>query len=286
VIAQAYSDLEEETEAGSAVSVPLTLKELVAIRAEIIESWREIGKVKARMEEAFSRIHDKAFSFEHPDRQHYRYDSDGYPFAFESQVQALDYSLWRFALEKLNITNAMTGSARDEFLAKVKERKTEFSEKEIQGLAQNASRLFKESSVNTVREVYRKLIGMRYRSGEAALAYKKDNLQKVEKVFRMGWCDVRYDPTWGRIGVDYNRNNPGCFHFDDLITACRLIEGKGFADYSNNIWAMVCAEENRQRGNMELDTDYFTIRVYKNGNVKVHWREDKMDVLAHPPSRQ
>ncbi len=203
----------------------------------------------------------------------------GRPFAIKELTHALDYSLFDFALGKLNITQAMSEKSRTEYLEKIKKAKTVFDEKQLIGLAQNAEGLFKKSSMETVRQVFNQLIGISYRADAGShLEKKTDNLRKVEKVFRIGFSDACLD--YGRIscaGWRYGSAS-NVFHFNDLLTACRLIEGEGFTDYSNSFDFMVRAIP-RELSQTWVDTGYFKVQAYKNGNVKVKWNEEKIHIL-------
>ncbi len=271
---------EEEKEPGMDLSMPMTIAELIAIRAQIIRSWEEANAAIEAVDSAFHRIHDKDFYFHH-DAGGQRFEPGG-KYDVKAMTEALDYSLFVFTLGKLNITNAMTENAKDKFLASIKEKKTAFDETQLTGLVQNAHKLFRDSSMNTVRQVYSQLIGSSYRADTgSSLERKKDNLQKVEKIFRVGWSDVRLTCSWAgewRLETTGWRHGSAssCFHFNDLLTACRLIEGDGIPDYSNNL---DCLIRSAPKGDKSLDTGYFVLQAFQNGNVRVKWNEDKMDVL-------
>lgn len=259
------------------LTVPMTIKELIAARAQIIEAWHDANRAIDAIDTAFARIHDKDFTFIE-ERRGQRFENRQDKIDIKESTHALDYSLYVFALGKLNITNAMTDSARDEYLAKIKEKKTVFDEKQLLGLAQNSARLFQDSSLNTVRQVFRQLIGVRYHApASSRLESKKDNLQKVEKVFRVGYSDLGINTFNGSIeDSSWRRQGFSGFRFNDLLTACRLIEGVGFTDYSNNMSALCRAVP---KGQKWVDTGYFTVEAYKNGNVKVNWNQEKIHVL-------
>ncbi len=141
--------------------------------------------------------------------------------------------------------------------------------------------MFRDSSLNTVREVYKQLIGVKYEGGDWGSG-KKDNLQKVEKVFRIGYSDLKLERTWSgsvRLAMKYLHGASNYFRFNDLLTACRLIEGEGFTDYSNDFNNKVNSLENGGDGITSVDVGYFTVQGFLNGNCKVHWNDDKMNVL-------
>jgi hypothetical protein len=275
VIRRATEDIEEEKSPGMDLSLPMTITELIAIRGRILESWADCNEAIARVDEAFAAITDKDFAFIHESHGQ-RFEKRQDPIDIEAMTADLDYSLYVFALGKLNITNAMTQTAKDEFLKKLREKATPFTEKELRGLAQNAGELFRQSSLNTVREVYKKLIAIHYKGGNWG-GDKKDNLRKVEKVFRVGYSDLRVSDYGGTIESNsWRYHGFSGFRFNDLLTACRLIEGKGFTDYSNNLDSLCRAVP---KGQKWVDAEYFHAQAYLNGNVKVNWNEEKIHVL-------
>lgn len=270
-------DRDNEKTAGMDLSVPMTIAELIAARGQIIAAWHETNRTIDSIETAFARIHDKTFRFINSDHRGQRFEKRQDKVDIPQMTADLDYSLFVFALGKLNITNAMTSAAKDAFLEKIRDAKTVFDEKQLTGLAQNASALFKDSSLNTVREVFRKCIGTSYHSGDSRLERKRDNLKKVEQNFRVGWSDLglNYSGTIDYRGWD-GRPDSGSFRFNDLLTACRLIEGEGIPNYSNNMDSLC---RSLPKGQKWVDTGYFVATKYLNGNVKVKWNEDKIHVL-------
>lgn len=208
----------------------------------------------------------------------------------QQKIKELDYALWVYSFDKMDLTKAMTASAKAEFLKNVIENNIPFCEKEIIGLVMNADQIFNNSSLNTVRTVFNKLIGAEYESGDRRIARKKNNLQKIEQCFRLRNTDAKYYKSWNGeqdcIEKAYYSQNilsdaksyvsKHVVFIDDIITACRLIEGKGFTDYSNNFDGL-CRQA--RKGQTSVDTEYFNVQVFQNGNVKIRFHEDKLDVL-------
>lgn len=257
------------TDQSTALSLPISIADLIAIRARIIQAWKDANAAMEAVDTAFGAIWDKDFVF-HADHGGQRWEP-ARPYDIEHQIHALDFCLYKYALLKLNITKAMTEKARDEFLEKIQKAKTPFEERHLVGLAQNADQLFRESSLNTVRQVFDQLTGTHYNGPGID---KKDNLRKIEKVFRTSRGDLELG-HYGTIGIRWTSYHGG-FHFNDLLTACRLIEGKGFTDYSNDMRSICNAVP---RGQKWAETEYFRVERFLNGNVKVNWKEDKIDVL-------
>lgn len=272
--------INEQEAKGAEVALPLTIAELIAARARIIQAWEAANDAVNAVHSAIGSIHDPDFHFHH-NHGGQRWEP-GHKYDVKALTHTLDFSLFKFALHKLNITQAMTDHAREKFLEGIEKAKTVFCEKELVGLAQNAEALFRKSSMETVKQVYRLLIGAEYRSGTEGFR-KKDNLQGVVKCFRIGWTDVGLDSGF-RSGLYIScerwssHSSESRFKFNDLLTACRLIEGKGFSDYSNNLEAMIRAVPPDKRGTT-FDTGYFTLQAFKNRNVKCTWNPDKIHIL-------
>lgn len=271
-----------EYSSSTEVSIPLSIKDLVEIRERIIQAWSAVNIAIDEIDHAFASIHDKDFHFMR-DSSGNRWDHRQDKVEIKEETEYLDYSLFVFALEKLNITNAMTSHAKDKFLKQIKEKKTKFEEHQLRGLAQNAHFLFRDSSLNTVREVYRQLIGVRYNGADWG-GDKKDNLRKVEKVFRVGSSDITLKNGWKGERylemLDWRSDSAASgFRFNDLLTACRLIEGEGIPDYSNNLSFMLRSSPNPDRTYNTINTGYFLLQAYLNRNVKVKWSEDKLHIL-------
>lgn len=208
----------------------------------------------------------------------------------EEKIKDLNYALWVYSFDKMDITKAMTEGAKHQFLENVKKNDIVFCEKEIIGLIQNSNQMFKNSSLETVRTVFNKLIGAEYESGNRYIARKKNNLQKIEQCFRLRNTDAKYYKSWSGnddyITKEYFSSSSlkdsdsyvskHVVFIDDIITACRLIEGAGFSDYSNNFDGL-CRQA--RKGQTWVDTEYFNVQVFKNGNVKIRFHDEKLDVL-------
>lgn len=266
----ARSSETEGAPAENALALPISITDLIAIRDRIIQAWKDANAAMEAVDTAFAAIWDKDFTF-YAERGRTYHSEPGQPYDIEERTHALDFCLYQYALLKLNITKAMTEKARDEFLEKIKAAKTPFEERHLVGLAQNADKLFRDSSLNTVHQVFDQLTGVRYNGPGIE---KKDNLRKIEKVFRTGGHDLELDSS-GTIMIRWSQYHGG-FHFNDLLTACRLIEGKGFTDYSNDMRSLCNAVP---KGQKWVETEYFRVERFLNRNVKVNWNEDKIHIL-------
>lgn len=250
-------------------AVPNTILDLLEFRKQILEKIKQIAQLD---EEICSLAHKAEI---HEIWTFYLQNAETRK--IDDEKEKLDLAFWCLAFEKLQITNVMSQNARDKFLKDLEEKTIEFVPEKIEELRQNAVQLFKDSSLNTVKEVYKQLISCEYGTWKQP---KKDNLQKVEPLFRTTGSDVYYQgPRWkGDTGeFKYIQERRHGLHFNDLLTACFLLEGRGVPNYSNNFYAV--SQPQLKNDNGIIVTDYFTIKAYKNGNCKVTWNPEKMDVL-------
>ena len=54
----------QEKEPGTALALPMTIAELIKIRADIIQAWRDVNDSIERVDHAFAGIRDKDFHFQ------------------------------------------------------------------------------------------------------------------------------------------------------------------------------------------------------------------------------
>lgn len=254
----------------------MTIPELLQARERIIKAWavasealNEVGAAMSSIRSAKFRICDHERQVDRGYIAPYDFGRRDYPHNIERQTKALDYSLWVFTLDKMNLTNVMSEGAKSDYLEKVRTAGRKFCEEELEGLVQNAVDIFRKNSLNIVREVYGNLIGCGYHSGNW-MEKKKDNLQKVEKVFRIWYTNFEHPAR-------RSYSSAGRFDWNDVMTACRLIEGMGPTNYSNNFYSLTNARD-RERGDV-VETEWFHLQAYMNGNVKCRWKEDKIHVL-------
>lgn len=189
--------------------------------------------------------------------------------------EKIDFECWSYALRSLKITSVMTEVSRNKYLEKIEKETPEFTEEQIKILQANVENLYKDNFVATVKEVYGKLIGCSYHSGSSYNSpVKKDNLDKVNKTFRIRG-NISFNQYQGKFEA-HNHSYYYGFSFEDLLTVCCLLDGKGRPNYANNFYSM--SKEQFEQDN-EVHTDYFSVRAYKNGNQYVKFSEKKYYIL-------
>lgn len=182
----------------------------------------------------------------------------------------IDKGLWYAVIKLSKLTNSMTEKAKNDFLLKIEKDSPEFTVDELVGFSQNAINIYGKNIENTVKEVYKQLIGCKYRGPTHTL--KESNLQRVEPKFRI--CGNIFHNKWPFGNTFQYRSTSWGFNFEDLLTACRLLDGKGWSDYSNN-FECLCREQ--LKDSHTVITDYFTVTAYINGNQYVKFT--RLDIL-------
>lgn len=249
------------------VALPPSIVDIIKTRDKIIENWQAIKKAHDENEVLIDNV---GVDFAHLVRR------NEYPFQTEKQTHELDYSFWVYCLEKLDLTRVMTSFQKSKYLKEVLKSKIPFTPLNVVALFQSASDKFKENSLNSVKDVFGKLISCSYHSNEIPFM-KKDNLRKIESNFRVGYSDVHINGNSDKyLDLRHLDDKHDTFRFEDLLNVCRLVEGLGASDYSNNLYSKI---KSIPKGTFKVNSEYFELQAFKNGNVKVKWNEGKLDVL-------
>ena len=196
--------------------------------------------------------------------------NDRYP---EARIKKTDVAFWDHVLRTYGLTSSMTEKAKVEWMERIEREAPAFTFENCQALVQNMEEKYNRAAWETVREVYRQLIGCRY-NGPGRTS-KFDNLQRVEEVFRCRG-NITWNSFWRRFS--YQTGWRSGINYDDLLTACYLLEGRGKPTYAENMYTHA-HKAFEERGHT-LETEFFHLTCYKNGNQKVKWKADKLDTLA------
>lgn len=184
-------------------------------------------------------------------------------------MKTIDVALWNYVVKSAGLTSVMTEKAKDEFLKKIKDNPPPFEKDQIAGFIQNAETLYGESIDQTLREVFKAFTHCRYgRVDNDWQKPKLDNCQKIERQFRisggihLGYCG--YEVSSYRSNI-----------YDDLLVACCLLDGQPRPSYEKTFKALL--HEARKTGDVE--TPFFKVECFKNGNQKVTWKPEKHHIL-------
>lgn len=199
--------------------------------------------------------------------RHFSYEIERAHGEWERCKKSIDFEFWRELLQRGMITNVMTDTARNKYMIELRDHTPEFSIENVGGLTQNIEHIYRDNAEQMVKEVYNKLIGCNYGNYQNK---KKDNLNGIGKSFRCSG-NIRYDAYFSYFRYeDYNWYG---INFGDLLRVCYLLDGKNMGTYAERF--SVFADETFKQGNDTIETDYFSIKCYQNGNQLVKWKPDK-----------
>lgn len=238
-----------------------TLQEFLNAREILKNKILEVEKLKFEINQISEAFLNDEYLFSDLERKG--------SFEWKKFQKYFDYKFWFTVLRESKITQVMTEKAKDNFLSNIEKNTPEFILKEVEALGQNIKRIYVENQQQTIMEVYKTLIGCHYNSSNWQVK-KKDNLQGVKNIFR---CSGNIWYSWGSFSLSQSHGNSLCFQ--DFYTACKLLDGKGWSDYSDTFESKFYDQQRRCNGQLTIDTDYFTVVCYKNSNQLVKWKKDK-----------
>ena len=194
------------------------------------------------------------------------------PYSPKFDNKSTDEYFWKYFVRKSGLMQLMTENKKDKILDDLREHPEPFTDQYVYNMSSNLNNLYLENGSLLIEEVYQKLICCHYHG--TGYESKKDNLQEVKKQFRCyGSLTYLYNGVLSQNSYRANGVN-----FEDLYRVFYLLDGKMNSKYSYNFNAIVNeqVEENPQTNTIE--TEYFKIRHYLNGNNKVTIIRD--DLLA------
>lgn len=195
------------------------------------------------------------------------YDFERSGFEWKRLRDKIDYDFWRVILERGMITNVMTDNARNKFLLELKDHPPDFNAEEVARLAENIKNIYNDNANQMVKEVYSKLIGCKYGDYRNK---KIDNLQGIKNSFRCSG-NIRFEVYFNQFRYDeFNRYG---INFADLLRVCYLLDGRNMGTYAEQF--SVYVNEAFKQDKDTVETDYFSIRCYQNGNQLVKWKAEK-----------
>lgn len=187
--------------------------------------------------------------------------------------EIVDKKFWHFIVESSQLSRAMSEKAKSDLYQKIEKAPPEFSLAEVEMYSANLQNLYAENGIQTIKEIYRALIGCKYHGSGNWGNWKEDNLREVKPSFRCAW-GIRWDAFFGQFRSD-SWYGQGC-KYEDLLTACYLLDSGIRPDYDVTFKAL---SNTQFKSGCEVVTPYFTVTAFKNGNQSVKWATGKLDVL-------
>lgn len=211
------------------------------------------------------------------ERQHLFYDIDNeylkYADYSDSPLKlrrAVDKHCWKYFIDCSGVRDTMTEHRRRLLEQEVEECAPAYSAETAARLSENMRGLYAENMAETVREVFERLSGASYYTGNRKRV--QNNLSKIDPMFRINGNVSRYSYS-GRWEVSDYANT---FRYNDLEAACFMLDGKRRPRYPETIEDKIKATK-IESGSV-VENDYFAVALYKNGNQKVTFK--RLDVLG------
>jgi len=170
----------------------------------------------------------------------------------------LDKSLWYLLANISNLNGTMSRKARKKFDDMVEGKTPKFEREKVCEITQNIKQIYSANINQLLHEVYSSLIGCCYHG--SSCNHKRHNLTKVNQKFRI-WYSRHFD--WAQLGDSV---------FPDLYKLCKILDGKNeSANYADSPF------KNYIKKLDPIETDYFDLKLYKNGNALVTFK--RLDIL-------
>jgi hypothetical protein len=196
----------------------------------------------------------------------YSRSTEYYKESKDTKKRMLDSAFWRALVNMAGINEILTEGAKNNMEKEFQENPPSFTAEEIETFANNIQRIYGDSTDQTIKEVYKKLINCSYHGSDVI---KRDNLQGVAESFRISGGGIRWDGFFHRFKYEnYAYYYSTSFDFEDLYTVCKILDKKNRRDYSDKF--LVLADAQLKKGAF-VDAGYFSVKPYKNGNILVTW---------------
>lgn len=246
----------------------LTAAELEEKRNKIIAMARALDEARAMLKRECEQLGE---------RQHLFYDIENeylkcsdYTDAPKKLAGAVDRCCWKYFIDCSGIRDTMTEHRRRLLEQEVKESSPPYSAETAARLSANMRGLYVENMAETVREVFERLSGASYYTGNRKRV--QNNLSKIDRMFRVNGNVSRH--SWfGRWEVSDYANT---FRYNDLEAVCFMLDGKRRPRYPETIEDRIKATQ-IESGSI-VENEYFSVALYKNGNQKVTFK--RLDVLG------
>jgi len=229
-----------------------TVTEMLAARRSLLDAVRQLRELEAEIDRLGKPLGIYYYQIQ---RNYFR----------ETETrQYIDRKLWE-TVARETLYGAMTEKAKEDFLRTLEQHPPEFTAENLEEIARSIEGIYRGNVEQTIFEVYTALIGAYYYGSHGQK--KRDNLQEIKPQFRINEY-IRFDPDFKKFRIGYG----GKCLYEDLYTACKLLDGKSRYDYTDTFQAI--AEAQLKNGADTVATRYFSVKCYKNGNQLVTFSND------------
>ena len=252
---------------GGALVKSVSIENLVNQRAAVLERIRkatdlllEANTIAAQANVGFPDVCMSAGysrSIEHRLTGRYRDNDDGAGFMEAAQL-AVDIGGWRYLMDESGIRSLMDARARADWDKQLSEKKVpaltdENIRQTFSALYQARGDMFERGVLNVFKSL--------------SWCYKTNRPFAFGK--RIVLRGLRNSVTGGRPNSFGYLNHRTTDELDDLVRVFSVLEGKPEPDHRDTMWSRISRQEReefRVGQENELDSEYFHLRWFKNGN--------------------
>lgn len=181
-------------------------------------------------------------------------------------IKEIDYKFWSIALDLSQVEKFISSKEKSDMKEKMHENPPEFNYTQAKNLVHSVMSSTEALATNLIKKIYSELTNTAFYAGNHYRATKQlKNKNKIEKSFRMS--------VFSRYGLpSYVRHNDAQVAvLQDLERVCYLVDGKLQPDSQGNIVTKL--EQALRAKELVVNGDYFTLTMFKNGNVKVDFND-------------
>lgn len=173
---------------------------------------------------------------------------------------------WQYIFQRTNVRDYMTTRKLKAFQESLEEPKKlpEITEENIREFVENIILAAPDLLNDFVRETFQWLLPT-HRQTDKLKTLKKNQFEIQQKTIVSHICKVN---SWdGKLRMNYNNSSE---NLNNLDSAFRLLDGKGIAKYPDDLKTVT--EIAFKAGLRIVETDYFKIKFYGNGNAHIEFR--------------
>ena len=189
----------------------------------------------------------------------------------ESMLLGIKKRAWQCIFERTNVRDCMTTRKLDDFQKSLEEPKKlpEITEENIKDFVENIILAAPDLLNDFIRETFRWLLPCHWQTDKLK-TLKKNQFEIQQKTIVSRICEVN---SWdGNLRMNYYHSSE---NLNNMDSAFRLLDGKGVTKYPDDLKTVT--EISFKAGLRELETDYFKIKFYGNGNAHIEFK--RLDLL-------
>ena len=173
---------------------------------------------------------------------------------------------WRCIFERTNVRDCMTTRKLEAFQESLEKPKKlpEITEENIRKFVENIILAAPDLLNDFVRETFQWLLPTHWQADKLK-TLKKNQFEIQQKTIVSNICEVNSEDS--NLGMNYYDSSK---NLNNMDSAFRLLDGKGIAKYPDDLKTVT--EIAFKAGLRIVETDYFKIKFYGNGNAHIEFK--------------